>query len=102
VVDPWYQEALKKQEEVKVIKEKIKAVADKYQDDTDFIEANGQKVQLIKNKMVPIINKEVEGQLEEFEKAMHTVVKDNKLFVEVQDEIEEKIKLIRAQKSKKA
>ena len=98
IVDPWYQEAQIKRQELEDIKAKIKEVADKYKTEVEFVESKGQQAQLIKNKMVPIINDLVAPQLGEFEKALQTVQKDGKLYVEVVDEIEEKVKSIRAAK----
>jgi len=101
IVDPWYQECLIKKEEIKSLKDKIKEVADKYQSEVSEVEKKGEQAQLIKNKLVPIINDHVSSQLGEFEKALHTVVKDGKLYVEVVDEIEEKVKAIRQAKQVK-
>lgn len=100
IVDPWYQEAQAKRQELEEIKAKIKEVADKYHTEVEFVESKGQQAQLIKNKMIPVINDLVAPQLGEFEKALQTIQKDDKLYVEVVDEIEEKVKAIRASKKK--
>jgi peptidoglycan hydrolase CwlO-like protein len=99
-VDPLYQRIAKLQEEIKPLKEKIAEINNKFQEDTDKIQKVEQKAMLVKNKMQPIILKSIEGQLGEFEIARHTVVKDGKVYVEVFDEIEEKVKQIRANKKK--
>jgi len=53
---------------------------------------------LIKDKIQPIILDLVKNELGEFEKAQQTIDKDGKVFVEIIDEIEEKVKSIRATK----
>ncbi len=60
-----------------------------------------QKAQLIKNKIQPIIDSEISGKLGEFEKPLHAKEKNGKIYVEIQDEIEETVKNIRARKTKK-
>jgi HD superfamily phosphodiesterase len=60
-----------------------------------------QKAQLIKNKITPIVNELVKPELKEFELAKEMVERNGKIYVEVIDEIEEKIKAIRASKAKK-
>ena len=57
-----------------------------------------QKTDLIKWKIQPLIAKLLEWQLGEFETVRQLIEKGDKLFVEVIDEIEEKVKAIRANK----
>lgn len=56
----------------------------------------------IKDKMTVIINELISKDLAEFETPVHTIVKEGKLFVEVRDEIEEKVKQVRELKVKNA
>lgn len=100
-IDPMYQETQKLMEQAKEIKAKIAEITNEYKADTNFIDALEQKAQLIKNKMQPIILEIVKDQLGEFETAKNTVVRDGKLYAEVFDEIEEKVKAIRMVKAKK-
>ena len=100
-VDPLYQEVQKKNQEIKEIKEKIAEQTEKFKPDIESIEAVEKKALLIKQKLQPIILDEVKDKLGEFETARNTVVQDGKIYVEVIDEIEEKIKQIRASKLNK-
>lgn len=101
VIDPIYQEVQKLNEEVKSKKFAIQELTKKFQEDIDAIEATEQKAQLVKNKMQPLILDAVKDQLGEFEIARHTVNREDGIYVEVFDEIEEKVKAIRASKAKK-
>ena len=100
-LDPLYKEVQELNEKVKALKDQIGDITRSFQPDIEIIESTEQKATLVKNKMQPLIQKEIEGKLEEFEIARHTVVKDGKLYVEVFDEIEEKVKAIRVSKAKK-
>lgn len=97
-IDPMYQEVQKLQSQIKEIKEKIAEQTEKFREDIQAIEAAEQKAGVIKNKMQPMILKAIEGKLGEFEIAKNTVVQDGKVFAEVYDELEEKVKAIRATK----
>lgn len=87
--------------QLKAMDEEMQKQTDLIADDVKLIESHEQKATNIKNKIQVLIQKELEGQLSEFEVAKHTVVKDDKIFVEVFDEIEEKIKALRAGKVNK-
>lgn len=100
VIDPMYQEVQRLQAQIKEIKEKIAEQTLKFKEDIEIIESTEQKAMAIKNKMQPIILKALEGQLGEFEIAKNTVTQDGKVFAEVYDELEEKIKAVRASKAK--
>jgi peptidoglycan hydrolase CwlO-like protein len=97
--DGIYAEINELNEKIKPLKEQLKAMSESNKPDTDFIDSKEQEAMLIKNKMQPLILNLVKEELGEFETAKHTVVKDDKVFVEVIDEIEEKVKAIRASKS---
>lgn len=100
--DVIYKEINELNEKIKPLKEKLKEMSELNKVDTDFIEAKEQEAVLIKNKMQPLILGLVKDQLGEFETARHTVVKDGKIYVEIFDEIEEKVKAVRASKAKNA
>lgn len=100
-IDPMYAEVREFTTKLNEKKAKIAEITQSFKEDTDKIDVIEQRATLIKNKMQPIIQKELEGKLGEFELAKHTIVKDGKIYVEVFDEIEEKIKAIRNSKPKK-
>ena len=101
IVDPLNAEIQKKTLEIKELKARITAETDKFQDVIDGIEKAEQKAQLIKNKVQPIVLKALDGQLGEFEVARYTEVDGGKIYAVVFDELEEKVKEIRANKGKK-
>ena len=72
----------------------------KYDEELAKVEKIDAKAQMIKNKIMPMILAEVKDQLGEFEVALQTKQLDGKVFVEVQDKIEETVKTLRAQKAK--
>lgn len=97
---PFYEEIAKLQERIKSLQEKYapdKAEWDKVIKELDAINA---KAQNYKNKLTPLVNKLVEGQLGEFEKATQLVNRDGKVYIEVIDEVEEKVKQVREAKAK--
>lgn len=96
VIDPIYAEVQKLNEEIKSKKFVIAELTKKFQPEIESIEATEQRAQLVKNKMQPLILDAVKGQLGEFEIARHTVNREDGIYVEVFDEIEEKVKAIRA------
>lgn len=98
IADGIYLEINELNEKIKPLKEKLKEMSEVNKLDTDLIDAKEQEAMLIKNKMQPLILNLVKDELKEFETAKHTVVKEDKVFVEVIDEIEEKVKAVRASK----
>jgi hypothetical protein len=56
------------------------------------VELKDDKATVIKNKIQPLVDAELEGQLGEFEKPLHLTMQKGKLYVEVADEVEEFIK----------
>lgn len=101
ILDPFYQKIQEKQAEIGKIKEEMAETKAKYDEELSRVEAIDKKAQVIKNKLMPVILDLVKDQLSEFEVAFQTKEKDGKVFVEVQDKLEELIKSIRAQKAKK-
>jgi hypothetical protein len=100
ILDPYYQKIQTLQGKINKIKEEMAEDKLKYDDELAKVEKIDQKAQLIKNKITPIVMKEVEGQLGEFEKATQTKEKDGKIYVEVVDTLEDLIKSMRANKKK--
>lgn len=91
--------------ELELEKEKVKAqmapIRAPYDKELKEVEKIDQRAQLIKNKIQPLVLKTIQPLLSEFEKANQLIEKNGSMFVEVTDEIEEKIKAIRASKLKK-
>lgn len=85
--------------EITPLKEELKALFEANEADTKLIDEKEAEAKLLKDKLQPIILDVVKDQLGEFETAKHTVSKDGKIYVEVFDELEEKVKAIRASKA---
>lgn len=100
VLDPYYQKIQGLQAQIGKIKEEMAEDKMKYDEEMAKVEKIDAKAQMIKNKLMPIILAEVSGQLGEFEVALQTKEKDGKIYVEVQDKLEELVKSMRAQKAK--
>jgi arginyl-tRNA synthetase len=88
------------QNEIGKIREEMAEDKAKYDEELAKVEKIDAKAQMIKNKIMPMILAEVKDQLGEFEVALQTKQLDGKVFVEVQDKIEETVKTLRAQKAK--
>jgi uncharacterized phage infection (PIP) family protein YhgE len=100
ILDPYYTKLRNLQEEIKKVQEEMAPTKETYDEWLEKVQKIDQKAQLIKNKIQPIVLDLVNPQLTEFEKANQMIEKDGQLFVEVADEIEEKVKAIRASKVK--
>lgn len=100
--DALYKEVNELNEKIAPLKEELKKLAEANKEDTDFLEKKDQEAVLIMNKLQPLITALVKDELGEFETAKNLTVKDGKIYVEIFDEIEEKVKAIRAQKAKNA
>lgn len=97
-MDPIYSEIAELESKKKELLAQVAPIRAQYDAEMQFVEEIDQRATLIKNKVQPIINDLVKGELGEFERAMQTVHKDGKLYVEVQDQLEEKIKQLRVNK----
>lgn len=97
-MDPIYSEIAELEAKKRELQAKVAPIREQYDAEMAFVEEIDQRATLIKSKVQPIINDLVKGELGEFERAMQTVHKDGKLYVEVQDQLEEKIKQLRANK----
>lgn len=100
-MDRVYAEIQKLEVQKKELHEEIAPIRAKYDEAIKPVEEIDQRATLIKNKITPIVNDIVASQLGEFEKALQMKEEDGKLYVEVVDELEEKIKAIRASKNAK-
>lgn len=99
-MDPIYSEISLLQNKINELHAQVKPIRALYDAEMEHVEAIEQRAMVIKNKLMPIVLDLVKDELGEFEKATQTVTKDGKLYVEVIDELEEKIKAIRASKNK--
>ena len=100
LMDPIFTKIRELEEEKKKLQDEMAPIRAPYDELLSQVEKIDIKAQAVKNKIQPLVNKIVVGQLGEFEKAMHLTEQDGKLYVEVIDEIEEKVKAIRASKNK--
>ena len=101
LLDPFYTKIRELEaEKDKLVKERQPNL-DLFNAQLKEMEAIEQKTDLIKNKIQPLVAKLMEKELGEFETARQLIEQGDKLFVEIVDEIEEKVKLIRMQKVKK-
>lgn len=101
-LDPVYDEIreleLKKQE----LQKKVAPARARYDEIAKNVEEIDVRANAIKQKITPIILDLVKDDLKEFEIPLHTTVKEGVMYVEVRDELEEKIKQLRAIKAKNA
>jgi predicted transcriptional regulator len=98
-LDEFYARLKPLEEERKQIKEDMQPAIDAYQAVVDEMDRDiYQKTRLIDQKLNPMVDAVVKDQLSEFEKAKTLTERDGKYYVEVEDQLEEKIKLIRATK----
>ena len=97
-LDVFYMKLRPVEEERKKIKDEMQPAYEAYQDKVVEMDKFYQKAQLVSDKLQPLVLEIVNPQLREFEKAKELIEKEGKLYVEVIDEIEEKIKAIRATK----
>jgi len=100
ILDPTFTKIRELDAEKKKLTDEAQPTKDLFDAELKAMEAIEQKTELIKMKIQPIVSKIVEKDLGEFEIARQLIEKDDKIFVEVSDEIEEKVKAIRAIKLK--
>lgn len=99
-LDPYYTKIRELDAQKEKLKAEMKPTHDLFDAQLKKMEAIEQKTDIIKNKIQPIIARLIKGKLGEFETGRQLIEEGDKLFVEVIDEIEEKIKTIRASKAK--
>ncbi len=92
-LDPLYTKLRELEQEKAKVRETMEPIKAPYDIELQAVEKIDQKAQLINSIVAPMLG--------EFEKAQQMKEIDGKLFVEVVDEIEEKVKAIRAAKAKK-
>lgn len=101
ILDPFYKELGDLEAKKNEIKAKMQPTREEYDEHLEVVQKIDQRAQLVKDKISPIVQKIVDEQLGEFEKAAQlNEGKDGKLSVEVVDEIEEKVKAVRQSKVK--
>ena len=100
-LDPFYTKIRELDAEKEKIKSEMKPTKELFDVELKEMEAIEQKTDLIKQKLQPLVAALIKDQLGEFETGKQLIEKGDELFVEVLDEIEEKVKLIRASKMKK-
>lgn len=100
-LDPLFTKLRELDEQKTKIKDQMTPIRAPYDIELKIVEGIDQKAQLIKNKMQPLVLRLVNPLLGEFEKANQLVEKGGKMYVEVVDEIEEKVKAIRLANIKK-
>lgn len=101
LLDPFYTKMRELDAEKDKIKKEIQPTMDDFNAQLKEMEAIEQKTDLIKNKIQPLVAKILETQLGETETGRQLIEKDDKLYVEVVEELEEKLKIIRMNKAKK-
>lgn len=97
-LDVYFEKVGKLRGEIDVLNQEVQPNKDKYQELQGELDVIEQKAILVKNKIQPMVNALVAPELGEFEKAMQLREVDGTILVEVQDEVEEKIKAIREAK----
>ena len=97
-LDAWYAKLRPVEEEREKIKKDMQPAYDAYNEVWQKMDKVYEKGQLVANKIQPLVTAFMKDKLSEFETSKQMIEKDGKLFVEVVDEIEEKIKAIRASK----
>jgi chromosome segregation ATPase len=100
-LDPLFAKLRTLEEEKAKIKAEMTPIREPYDVELQAVEKIDQRAQLIKNKIQPLVLSLVKDSLGEFETARQLIEKDGKMYIEVIDEIEEKVKSLRASKAKK-
>jgi hypothetical protein len=98
VLDPHYAQITEHTKEINRIKAEMAGTLELYNVELKKVELLDQKAQMIKNKMQPIVDKEIAGKLEEFERPTNLTTEKGFHYVEVVDDIEEYIKAKRLRK----
>jgi uncharacterized coiled-coil DUF342 family protein len=86
------------QKEIDELKKSIQPTKDLYDVELKQVEAIDQRATLVKNKIQPLATELFKKDLKEFEVANQILVKDDVLYVEVTDKLEDFIKGFRANK----
>lgn len=97
-IDKIYTELRPIEDKRAELKAKLEPLLVPYREEMEKADKVYQRAQLIKNKITPIVNELVKPDLREFETAKEMIERDGKIYVEVIDELEEKIKQLRMKK----
>ena len=102
-LDPHYTKIRELDAEKDKIKKEMQPTLDAFNAELKHMEEIQQKTDVLKNKIRVIVSKILEKELGEFETARELRPDEatGKLYVEIVDEIEEKVKAIRMVKAKK-
>ncbi len=100
-IDPILKKVTDLESDIAKVKLSKKDDQDKYMAEMKKVERLDEKARLLKMKMSPLVNMFLIDKLSEFERATQLLEKNGKIYVEVIDELEEKIKSIRMANSKK-
>jgi len=98
VLDPYYATIADHNKEITRLKAEMADTLEQYNIELKKVELLDQKAQMIKNKMQPIVDKEIVGKLGEFEKPTNLIDEKGFFYVEVADTLEDFIKSKRARK----
>lgn len=99
-MDRVYAQIRELEEKKNALLRELQPTKDKYDVELKEVQKIDEKAQVFKDKLTPIIMSEIASELNEFEFPLHTKIVDGKMFVEVRDELEEKVKQLRTQKTK--
>ena len=101
-LDPVYDEIRELELKKGELQKKVAPARARYDAIAKNVEEIDVRASSIKAKITPIVLDLVKDDLSEFEIPLHTVVKEGEMYVEVRDEIEERVKQLRAIKAKNA
>lgn len=95
-MDPVIDRIKKREAEIHEIREELKPHKDAWDAEHIKVQEIDKRAAVIKEKMIPFVNKFLDGKLEEFEEAKHLVDNEDKIYAEVFDQLEEFIKTYRS------
>jgi chromosome segregation ATPase len=99
-MNPFIDKIKAREVEISKIREEMKPHKDEWDKiHNEQVMPIEMEARVIKEKIVPLVNSELEGKLGEFEEAKHLVERDGKIYAEVFDLIEEFVKAHRAKKN---
>jgi chromosome segregation ATPase len=101
-LDPVYDEIRELELKKNELQKKVAPARARYDAIAKNVEEIDVRAAAIKAKITPIVIDLVKDELGEFEIPLHTMVKEGEMFVEIRDEIEERVKQLRAIKAKNA
>lgn len=96
VLDPFYKQIAALEEQKKKIQEQMRPTKELYDIELKKVELIDQKAALVKQKIQPLVANFVKDKLSEFEVALQLIEKNNMIYIEVADKLEEFIKSYRS------